>query len=324
MIRVIDLAISLILFALPMFILKVKKQKQIGKCDNPLNDKKQLKINVMLHALIGIYFAGTYLAFRNWHTPWYLLSRLHIYGLIATLIMPFALAYLVKGTNKARLVAISLSVLLFVSPLTRPFILAGPLRHLGDEIYRTNFANFEYAIPLNICNISALVYIVALLLPKRSSVTGAIKNYMITLGFFGGIINNVQAHNGHVDFFWYYFNWESYIVHALIMIIPMFMLLTDQLKISKKFQLYNLTWLTPAYLFFGLVLNPWLGVNFWFTAPIDFLSMLPQSHYFALFGGTVYPVYMMSIALIVLAACLILYGIFKYLEKKVTPLFLDE
>lgn len=322
--HVVDLIISVILFGVPLFILKIKKHRRIDRNELFLEKYSKFKVHHLLHVLTGIYFACTYLAFRYWHTPWYLFSPLHAYALIASLIMPVALAYLTKGTNKAKHIALVMSVILFLSPLTRPFILAGPFRYLGDGAYRTSFVNFEYAIPLNICNISALLYLFALLLPKRHTVTGILKNYMITLGFFGGIINNVQSHNGHVNFFWYYFNWESYLVHALIMIIPVFMLLTGQLNINKKHQLYNLIWLVPTYLFMGFVLNPWVGFNFWFTAPIDFLAMLPQAHYLTLFGGTVYPIYMTIVFLIVMFACTLLYSVFKYVEEKMTPFFIDE
>lgn len=318
--HVTDVIITLILFVLPLFILEFKKRKQIGGYGNFLKNNNKSKIHIMLHVLVGSYFVFTYLAFKYWHTPWYLFSYLHVYAMIATLIMPFALAYLVKGTNRAKQIAITMSAFLLLSPITRPFIL-----YLDDGVYRTSLVDFEYAIPFNICNISALVYIIALLLPKHHVVANMLKNYMITLGFFGGIINNIQVHNGHVDYFWYYFNWESYIAHALIMIIPMFILLTGQLNVSKRFQAYNLIWIVPTYLLMGFVLNPWVGFNYWFTTPIDVLSMLPgQEQYLTLFWGTVYPIYMLILFLIVLLACAVLYGVFKYMEEKITPFFMDD
>ena len=311
----IDIVISLVLFGLSMLIFEMKKHKQL-KGYNSHTSPHKLKIHFTLHAFIGIYFAFTYFAFRTWHTPWYFFSFLHGYALVATLIMPFALAYLVKGTNKAKTVALVLSGVLLLSPITRPFIL------WGDEVSRTALVDFEYAIPFNICNISALVYILALLLPKQHIITNTLKNYMITLGFFGGLINNIQTHNGHVNYFWYYFNWESYIVHALIMIIPMFMVLTGQIKVSKKYISYNLTWLIPTYLFLGFVLNPWIGFNYWFTSPIEFLSALPgQTYALTLFATSVYPIYMTVLFCIILLAFGLLYAMFKWMEQYLTPYF---
>jgi len=305
----------IILLVIPMTLLEMKKKKGIIVADDT-------RVHFLGHILVGIYFALTFLAFTMWHTPWYWLSNLHLYGLLATFIMPFALAYLVKGTGKEKLVAIVMAVILFLSPFTRPFILAGPHSLIYEYgRYRTTILDFEYAIPLNICNISAVIYLFALLLPTKGKISNIIKGYMLTIGFFGGIINNLQTHNGHVDFFWYYFNWESYIVHALIMIIPIYMVLTNQIEVSKKDQVYNLMWLIPTYFIMGFLINPIIGFNFWFTRPIDFLSFLPQNFYLTLFGSHVYPIYMILQLLLVLTACLILYIGFDLLYKKMTPYF---
>jgi len=314
--------ILMILFAIPIVIFDRKKKKGIIIVDD-IN--RHHKLHFFGHVLVGVYFSLTFLAFSEWHTPWYLFSNLHLYGLLATFILPFALAYLVKGTGKEKLVAIVMAVILFISPLTRPFILAGPLRGLREYgVYRTTILDFEYAIPLNLCNISAIVYLIALLLPAKRTLSKIIRNYMLTIGFFGGLVNNIETHNGHVNFFWYYFNWESYIVHALIMIIPMYMVLTNQIEIRKKYQVYNLVWLVPAYFIMGFLINPLIGFNYWFTTPVEILSFLPQDFYLTLFGGNVYPVYMMLQLMLVLAACAILYLGFELLDKKIKPYFTCE
>lgn len=308
----------IILFAIPMGILEMKRKQNFI-------DEADYKLHFGGHALVGVYFSVTFLAFTQWHTPWYLFSDLHLYGLIATFILPFALAYLVKGTGKEKLVAIVMAVMLFLSPLTRPFILAGPLRSLGGYgVYRTTVVDFEYGIPLNICNISAVIYLLGIVLPTKGISAKIIKGYMLTIGFFGGLVNNIKVHNEHVDFFWYYFNWESYIVHALIMIIPIYMVLTDQIEIRKKDQVYNLMWLMPTYLIMGFLINPLIGFNYWFTTPMAFLWFLPQNVYLTLFGRSVYPTYMMSQMLLVMVACAILYVGFDLLHKKVTPYFIER
>jgi len=305
----------IILLVTPIILFKIKKKKGIMGAIHT-------RIHFWIHVLVGIYFAFTLFAFSQWHTPWYLFSHLHLYGLLATFILPFALAYLVKGTGKEKLVAIVMATLLFLSPLTRPFILAGPLRVFQDTgVYRATMLDFEYAIPLNICNISAVIYLFALVLPAKGVIAKIIKNYMLTIGFFGGLVNNIKTHNAHVDFFWYYFNWESYIVHALIMVIPIYLVLTNQIEIQKKYQAYNLAWLFPTYLIMGFLINPLIGFNFWFTTPIDFLSFLPQNFYVTLFGSAVYPTYMMVQLLLVLASCVILYVGFDLLDKLVMPHF---
>jgi len=312
----------IILFAIPILIFDRKKKKGMIIVDD-IN--RHHKLHFFGHVLISVYFSLTFLAFAEWHTPWYLFSRLHLYGLLATFILPFALAYLVKGTGKEKLVAIVMAIILFISPLTRPFILAGPLRGLREYgVYRTTILDFGYAIPLNICNISAIIYLLALLLPAKKELSRIIKGYMLTIGFFGGLVNNLKVHNEHVDFFWYYFNWESYIVHALIMIIPMYMVLTNQIEIRKKYQVYNLVWLVPTYFIMGFLINPLTGFNYWFTTPVEILSFLPQDSYLTLFGSNVYPVYMMLQLTLAVAACAILYISFELLDKKIKPYFTCE
>ena len=307
--QVFDIMIVLCLLALPIFIFNMKKQQQ--------------KEAFILHIFIGIYFAFTYFAFRYWQASWYFFSFLHGYGLMATLMMPFALAYLVKGTNKAKMIALFMASMLVLSPITRPFLLAGPFCDLGDGRYRTTIMDFTYAIPLHICNISTLIYLVALLLPARHVATNTLKNYMITLGFLGGLINNIRVRSCDVQYFWHYFHWENYIVHALIIILPIYMVLTGQIKVKKRYVLYNLTWLVPAYLILGFVINPWMGFNYWFTSPVKAMSMLPgQTYSFTFFGSAVYPIYMLFILLLIAIACSLLFGLFQYMEKKFTPYFI--
>jgi len=306
-----DYLVLVILFILPIIIFHFKYEKT------------GTRFSFYAHTVIGVFFAFTYFAFVNWHTSWYLFSDLHVYGLIATLILPFALAYLVKGTGMEKNVAIVMALILFLSPITRPFLLVGPFSLMRNGYYRTAIIHFEYAIPLNICNISAIIYLFALLLPAQGKVANVIKGYMITIGFFGGLVNNIQTHNDHVDYFWYYFNWESYIVHALIMIIPIYMVLTKQIEVKFKDQLWNLAWLIPGFFFMGFVLNPWFGFNFWFTQPIEFMSFLPQNFYLTIFGSSVYPLYMVLLLLLVLIACTLLYFGFDWLSQKVMPYFIE-
>ena len=306
----INVLAATILFAVPIVIwyIRNKKGQFVHTGDRTLRFSREF----LLHLLIAMFFAFTYLAFAYFHTPWTWFGFLHVYALIATFILPFALAYLCKGTRAAKTVAIVLSAILLLSPITRPLIFWSWGR--GPAI-----TAWEYAIPLNLCNISAIVFIIAILTNNP-----ILKNYMIALGMFGGIINNVQIHNTHVNHFWYYFNWESYIVHALIIIIPIFMLLTNQIKPNWKHAAYGFAILIPVYLLKGFLLNPLWGTNFHFTYPIAFTrDILPtMSNPWIIFNNPVDPLHMLGMFVLVTAASTLLFLFSTFLYKKVRPKFM--
>lgn len=311
MLIVLDIFVAALLFFVPIICFVAKRRKNNNTkqslCEIFATDKKDILIN----SAIGCFFAFTYIAFRYYHTPWIFFGFLHIYGLIATFIMPFALAYIVKGTKQAKTVAIVLSGLLLLSPLTRPLILPS----FGT---RNTVADWAYAIPLNLCNISAILYLIAIL-----TNSGILKNYMITFGFFGGLVNNIQIFNTQVNYFWYYFTWESYFVHALLIIVPIFMLLTNQIKPDvKQAFLYNGIWVLALFFLAGFLLNPFWGTNYHFTKPMDALRFLPSlKNPLIIFGAEVDPVYMLCFAVLILAACVLLYYlclvIYKYIRPKI-------
>ena len=316
MLVVIDILAALILFSVPVLVFELKRRKAADK-DNRENFKQYLltnKLSLLIHILIGVFFAYTYFPLRYLHSPWKMFGFLHTYLFIASLVLPFALAYLVKGTNKAKLLAIILSSILLLSPLTRPFLL--PL--VRDM---TSIASWDMAIPFNLCNISALVYLLAILTNNKT-----LKNYMITFGLFGGLINNIQAHNTFMGTFWYYLTAESYFVHVLIIGIPIFMLLTNQIKPSIKHSLYNAAWVFPFFFLAGFLINPAWKTNFHFTKPIPFTqAFIPTlKNPLIIFGEAVDPLYMAVFALLIAVACVLLYLLSILLYKYVRPKFTDK
>lgn len=309
---VIDILVALVLFLIPMIIFVIKNKS--GDKQTIMQKIMQNKRVSLMHALIGVFFAFTYFPLRYMHAPWKMFSFLHAYLLLFSFILPFALAYLVKGTNSAKMLAIVLSAILLLSPLTRPFILP-KVRTM------TSIASWDMAIPFNLCNISALIYLLAILINNQT-----MKNYMITLGLFGGVINNVQAHNTHAGTFWYYLTAESYFVHVLIIVIPVFMLLTNQIKPSYKHALYNAIWVFPFYFLAGFLINPAWKTNFHFTKPIAFTKgIIPTSSSpIMIFGEAVDPLYMTLMAVLVLVFGVLLFVLSNFLYKRVRPKFVDE
>lgn len=303
---VIDILVELILFLSPCVIFEIKRRKS----NERLADKK---LDLIFHILIGIFFAFTYIPYRYFYKPWRRFSFLHIYGLLSTLIMPFVLAYLCKGTNWAKGIAIALSLVIFISPITRPIFLP-KVRKM------TSIASWDMAIPFNVCNISALIYIFGVVTKSQ-----VIKNYMITFGLFGGIINNVDAHNTHIPTFWYYLTWESYFVHSIIIVIPIFMVLTGQIKPDIKKAYVNALWLLPFYIFAGFFLNPLWKTNFHFTKPSSVGELLPQmSHPLHIFGEPVDPLYMSTMIVIIGLFTLMLYYLCEFLYKYLRPKYVED
>jgi hypothetical protein len=297
-----DIFICFILFSVSIFIFEVKRRKKI------ITVSWQ---RLTLYVLIGLFFAFTYCAFRFFHTPWKAFGFLHAYGLFASFALPFVLAYLCKGTNSAKTVAIIMSVILFLSPITRPIFLP-----MSREM--TSIASWDMAIPFNLCNISAIVFIIAVLTKNKT-----LLNYMITFGLFGGIINNIQAHNTFAGTFWFYLTWESYFAHFLIISIPIFMLLTGQIKPSIKHSAVNCIWIFPFFLLCGFLINPLWRTNFHFTSPIAFTkAFLPTlENPLEIFGSAVDPLYMGVLMIAVAAICVILYGISIFIYKYARPKF---
>ncbi|MDR0383988.1 MAG: YwaF family protein [Christensenellaceae bacterium] len=269
--------------------------------------------NKVICAIIGVFFAFSFLAFALFHSPWKAFGFLHIYGLLMSLALPFAIAYLCsKDISLAKRIALILSIILALSPLTRPFFL--PLvRENMSEI-----KSWDMAIPFNLCNISAILYLIAVLTDNQ-----VIKNYMITFGLFGGLINNVQAHNTDRGTFWFYLTWESYFVHVLIIVIPIFMLLTNQIKPNIKKAMWNVTWILPFFLLAGFLINPAWKTNFHFTVPNSFTkAVIPtMTEPWIIFGQPVDPIFMIGVLIMTAIACTLLYILSWFIYKRCRPKF---
>jgi len=273
-------------------------------------DGKALTINF----LIGVFFAMVYMSFIYLADDWTMISPLHIIGLLATFVMPFALAYLCRNSPRgARALAIVLSSIILLSPVTRPIYF--PL-FKGNAL---TMKGMEMAVPLNLSNICALVFIVGII-TRNKIITG----FMISVGLAGGIINNVQVHNPQYSDFWHYLNWESYFVHALMIIIPIFAVLTGQIKLDKKVALKNFYWFVPWFYLSGLVLNPLWGTNYNFTAPISTLSFLPTFLEFSIFDSQAYPIYMTCVLILLSIVCTICYLFGVFLQSTVSKYFMKE
>lgn len=300
MLIVLDVLVVLLLMAAVGVVFEIKRRKKLLGFH---------WLTISLYVGIGLLFASTYLMLRYMHSPWALFGPLHLWLLVVTFILPFAMAYMVKGTKKAKLVAVILSAVLLLSPLTRPIFL--PMVREMNAI-----KDWDMAIPFNLCNISALVYLVAILLDNKT-----LKNYMITFGLFGGIINNIQVHNTHINTFWYYLTWESYFVHILIITIPLFMILTGQIKPSVKHVLYNAIWVFAFFFLAGFLINPAWDTNFHFTRPIAFTEALipTMENPLIIFGNPVDPLYMSIFAILVGVACVLVFLLNKFLYKRVRP-----
>ncbi|MCL2570285.1 MAG: YwaF family protein [Firmicutes bacterium] len=313
--QVIDAIVVVLLFAIVILVYEIKRRRARIMGHDVLRGQEITTFDALVHISIGLFFAVTYLAFRYFHTPWTFFGFLHAYGLIATFIMPFALAYLCKGTKQAKFVACVMAGVLLLSPLTRPIIMP----QMGT---RNTVASWEYGIPFNLCNISALLFLAAILVDNKM-----FKNFMITMGVFGGIINNTQIHNvNSANYFWFYHTWESYFVHALLIIIPLFMILTGQIKPCVKHALVNMIWLIPVYLLAGFVLNPLWGTNFHFTRPIAVVeNIIPSmSSPWVIFDSYVDPLYMGGLFVLVIISCVILYLFSAALYKWVRPKFVND
>jgi len=272
-------------------------------------DGKALTINF----LIGVFFAIVYMSFIYLADDWYTFSPLHIIGFVSTFIMPFALAYLCKNNPKgARIVAIVLSCILLLSPITRAIYM--PI-HWDKPL---TMQKMEMAVPFNLSNICALLFIIGIL-SKNKTIAG----FMISVGLSGGILNNIQTHNPDWPWFWNYLNWESYMVHALMIIIPMFAVLTGQIKLDYKAALKNLYWFIPWFFITGFVFNPMWGTNYNFTAPIDILNFLPKFLEITVFSAHVYPIYMFFVLILLIILCAIFYLFGVFLEKKVSKYFMN-
>ncbi|MDR3021719.1 MAG: hypothetical protein LBU60_03485 [Clostridiales bacterium] len=313
-----DILICLILFIVPFMVFFCKTYHKRNLISN-VNDCKVLDLKYLfddkktanLHIIIGVYFACVYLAFRYLGSNWYVGSPLHIIAFLSTLIMPFVLAYLCKGTKKvARTVAIVLSGILLLSPLSRPFIWwangggAGlfwgehPLTGVPQSVL-----TWEAAIPLNMSNLCALLFLVSICTKNKMLV-----GFMVCVGLTGGVINNVNVNNGHMKVFWYYLTWESYFVHALMIIIPIFVLLTNQVELKAKPTLKNYYWFIPWFLITGFLLNPLWGTNYNFTWYQKILQkILPYlNHPIGFLNGQFDPLYM-SCVLVLLSAMFVLF-----------------
>ncbi|MCL2228822.1 MAG: YwaF family protein [Firmicutes bacterium] len=298
MLVLLDIVVCLILLAIPFITYEVKSRKN------------QIVVNrkhIILHLLVGSFFAFTYMAFRHWHTPWRAGTFLHVYALLASFAMPLALAYLCRGTDTARTVAITMAMIILLSPLSRP--ISVPLLREIDSV-----ADLEPALPLNLSNISAIIFIIGIIMNS-----GVIKNFMITFGLFGGIMNNAMTFyvTSNTSTFWTYYIAESYFLHAFLIIIPLFMLLTGQITPRIKHVAINAAWVFVYFLFLGFLLNPLLGTNFLFTAPVYGLPNLASP--ITIFGSGVYLLNMLLLTILVAVAVAVSYGISWATYKYLTP-----
>jgi hypothetical protein len=149
------------------------------------------KSSYVLSSLSGIVLGLYYYLFRYHSSPWSSYNMLHLAVMPLGFIMPFALAHMTKGTSLHRKVAIILGSIIILSPLTRPFFvpIASNL-HLGDPI-----GDWYKVIPLNLCNISALIYLPAIIFKNKVG-----HMYMCTFGVLGGILNIVYPVNNSASF----------------------------------------------------------------------------------------------------------------------------
>lgn len=299
MLITLDIFISLFLLVIPFFCFYMQNKNIKTENQTFWMFIKSNKVELSIDFLIGLFFAFTYIAFRYLHNSWGMFSFIHVYMLLLALILPFALAYLCKNSPKsAYIVAFVMAFILFLSPMTRPIFLP-----LGRNDMNT-IADWDMAIPFNLCNISAFIYIIAIITKNK-----ILLGYMISFGMAGGIINNIQAHNTFRGF-WYYTTWESYFMHILIIVIPIFMLLTNQIKPNLKNAAINIAWIFPFFLLAGFVINPLWNTNFHFTRPNGFTEQfLPtmQSPWI-IFDAYVDPFYMVIFMSLIFAVVALIYS----------------
>jgi hypothetical protein len=256
-------------------------------CTCLCSDKKTQVLNIA----IGVYFAFVYLAFRYLGNVWYIGAPLYIIGLLSTIVMPFVLAYLCIGSkNGAKIVAIVLCCILLLSPITRPVVYL--IKYHPWSGAPQTVKMWESAIPLNLSNLCALSFLICFCTKNKILI-----GFMVCAGIAGGLVNNVQAHNTHMVTFWWYQTWESYFVHALMVIVPIFVLLTNQVQLRAKSALKNYYWFTPWFLITGFLLNPLWGTNYNFTYYQRVLEkVLPQiSQPISFLNGHFDPIYMIFV-----------------------------
>jgi uncharacterized membrane protein YwaF len=267
----------------------------------------------ILHVLIAIFYVGVFLSFSLLgKEKWGLGTPLHIIGLISTLILPFTLAYLCKGGKYgAKVVTLVIAGLLILSPIVRPIVYA-----LNGGRYAVT--SWSQAIPFNLCNIVAFLLLPALLLRNKVLING-----LLPLGIFGGLLNNVQAPNaGQV--FWKFITWESYFIHALIVVLPIFLLITKTVELNWKKGLWNLAWFTPWFALISFVINPLWNENFNFTASGGATGFVPNGPGLTIFGNEVYPLKIFIVYVAIVTAVTIFYLVAYALRRWASKPFVHK
>ncbi|MCL2177293.1 MAG: YwaF family protein [Firmicutes bacterium] len=259
---------------------------------------------------IGVFFALSYYILRFLHYDWGRFTFFHIWTLIMSFTLPFILAYFCKGESAersarvAKRVAIVMACILLLSPLTRPIL--APL--FTDSL--------ELVLPLNVCPIASLLFLPAIVTGNKM-----LKNFMLSIALFGGIANNLQGLVHTYGSFWQYLNAETYLMHSLLIIIPLFVLATNQVTLSAESTVKNLAWLYPIFIL-NIFLNPILDTNYFFTRPDKVVpeavsSIAHQLPYFTLFGTQISYLYLFALAFLVTVGSLLLFVLAELFVKHI-------
>jgi len=184
-------------------------------------------------------------------------------------------------------------------------------------------------LPLHLCGISG-VFLIArpFYLKGKSRFTKAftkiIDNDILCFAFLGAFMNFFfpPSHAfGELGFF----NLRtlvSNVLHWVFITGTIYLLLSGEIKPSKKLAVMNLLWLTPAYVMFIFV-NSFMGTNFFFTNgegnPVGFLyDMFPMWEW--QLGSTIIevnPIYWVAMLIGTMLCLLAVSAVFELIHKKV-------
>jgi hypothetical protein len=223
------------------------------------NRKNKNKKYLIIDILLGIFYATTYLMWRYLANNYHIGSPFHIFVLLSAFLLPFIIHYYTAKNEKlSHRVALILSIIVFALILSR--FITWPLV-LGSSILA--------ALPLNICNIMAVIGLISLLTNNKF-----LKNIFASIGLLGGAVSLLQAFNEGTNSILNYLSIDSYFLHLLLVTIPIYMILNNIVDFDVKIILKSI-YFFPIYYLFCYFFNHYFSTNFLYTLPanVDFLEL---------------------------------------------------
>ncbi|MDR2822681.1 MAG: YwaF family protein [Acholeplasmatales bacterium] len=243
---VVDVLICLLLMGLVIF----------------LNYKKKTR-NLYLDLGLGLFYIVTYLVWRYQSNSYDFGTFFHIYIFLSSFVTPFIIYYYTKYNDRsqriAEIVIASLGFFIIVS------------RFITWPLFGFRFAD---TLPLNICNIMAVITFIGLFIKNNS----LIKNLTLSLGVLGGILTISMGFNEGFPTIWFIQNIDSYLLHYSLIVYPIYIFLTNRAKIDIKLFIKSF-YLVLIYYVIIYFVNIIVDENFIFTKPgyVDFLTDIYNS-----------------------------------------------